>query len=165
VTSGRSGGKDEVNRCEDTQEAISAGLDGEPHPALGAALEVHLANCQACRDFEADVVNIGRRARLRAPRAVPEDLMAMLAPLLEPAPRPRFPPLRPRRWEQDCRPGWARSVRWVGALLPAVLVSVALPLGLGSQPRLVPTRPPSPCTVGLVARHLSGDGHQGPVRP
>jgi predicted anti-sigma-YlaC factor YlaD len=158
VTSGRFRRKRVVTRCEDAQEAISARLDGERLPFLGAAFEMHLGNCQACRDFEAEVVDLGRRAGLRAPRVVPEDLMATLVPLLEPAPRPRFPSLRPRRREQGYHPGRARTAQWAGAIVPAVLVSVALPLGFGSQPRLVPTRPPSPCTIGLIARHLSGDG-------
>jgi predicted anti-sigma-YlaC factor YlaD len=157
VTSGRLRGKGAVVRCEDAQEAISARLDGERHPVAGAALEMHLGNCQSCRDFEAEVVDLGRRAGLRSPRSVPEDLLAMLVPVLKPAPPPHFPSRRRRRWEQGYRPGWARTAQWAGAIVPAVLVSVALPLGLGSQPRLVPTRPPSPCTIGLIARHLSAE--------
>ena len=158
MTSGRFRGKGVVVRCEDAQEAISARLDGERHPVPGAALEMHLGNCQACRDFEAEVLDLGRRAGLRSPRAVPEDLLAMLVPVLKPASPPHFPSLRPRRWEQGYRPGRARKAQWAVAIVPAVLVSVALPLGLGSQPRLVPTRPPSSCTIGLIARHLSGEG-------
>jgi predicted anti-sigma-YlaC factor YlaD len=158
VTSGRFRRKRVVTRCEDAQEAISARLDDERHPVPGAALETHLGNCQACRGFEAEVVDLGRRAGLRSHRVVPDDLMAVLAPLLKPTPRPDFPLLRPRRREQGYRPGWARTAQWAGAIVAAVLVSVALPLGLGSQPRLVPTRPPSPCTIGLIARHLSGEG-------
>ena len=87
------------------REAISARLDGERHPVPGAALEMHLGNCQACRDFEAEAVDLGRRAGLRSPRAVPADLLAMLVPVLKPAPPPHFPSLRRRRWEQGYRPG------------------------------------------------------------
>ena len=63
-----------VTLCEEAQEAISARLDGERHPVAGAALEMHLGNCQACRGFEAEVVDLGRRAGLRSPRTAPEDL-------------------------------------------------------------------------------------------
>ncbi|MGA3221122.1 MAG: hypothetical protein ABSE77_18940 [Acidimicrobiales bacterium] len=145
-------------RCEDAQEAISARMDREWHPALGAALEGHLASCHACWVFQADVASLERRGRLRSPKRVPEDLVATLAPLLEPGRRPRLARARPWRHEYALSAGWARTVRWTVAVVPAVIVFVALPLGVGSQPRLVPTRPPSPCTIGLVTRHLTGGG-------
>ena len=142
--------------CEEAQEAISARLDQEWHRAVGAALDGHLVNCQACRVFKADAAGLGRRARLRSPSPCP-GLLATLTPLLEPGRRTLLasarvaPPLRPGS-------GWARTVRWAGAMVPAVVVLVAFPLGVGSQPRLVPTRPPSACTLGLVARHWAGGG-------
>lgn len=144
--------------CEEAQEAVSARLDGEWHPSLGAALEEHLANCYACREFQADVASLERRGRLRSPQPVPEDSVATLAPLLEPGRRALL--ASARRWHHHCGlgSGWARTVRWTVAVAPAVIVLVALPLGVGSRPRLVPTRPPSPCTLGLVARHLAGGG-------
>ena len=46
-------------------------------------------------------------------------------------------------------------VRWAAAVMPAALVAVALSLGVGCRPRLVPTRPVSPCTIGLVRGDLS----------
>jgi predicted anti-sigma-YlaC factor YlaD len=144
--------------CKEAQEAISACLDREWHPALGAALEGHLAICHACRGFQADAASLELQGRLRSPKPVPEDLVATLESLVKPGRRPLLAAVR--RWchEHGLSSGCARTVRWTVAAVPVVVVSVALPLGVGSPPRLVPTRPPSPCTVGLVTRHLTGDG-------
>lgn len=144
--------------CEDAQEAISARLDREWHPAQGAPLGAHLANCLACRDFDADIASLGRRAGLRSPRPAPAALVATLVPLVEAGRRPLLAGARLRRDGHGFGSGWARTVRWAVATVPAVVVFVALPLGVGSKPRLVPTRPPSPCTAGLVARHTSRRG-------
>jgi predicted anti-sigma-YlaC factor YlaD len=158
LAAGRLRAQSPVITCEEAREAISACLDREWHPALGAALEGHLANCPACRGFQADVASLQLQGRLRSPKPVPDDLVSTLASLLKPGRRPLLALVR--RWcqEHGLSSGWARTVRWTVAVVPAVIVSVALPLGVGSQPRLVPTRPPSPCTVGLVTRHLTGGG-------
>lgn len=157
-------GRRALARCAEAQEAVSARLDGEPSSMAGSALDLHLARCQECRDFEMAAVAFGRRARLRAPRPVPEDLVAKLVPLLEPA-RPGLV-AAVRQWRGRAGPGsgwagsgwaatgWASTARWAGALAPAVAAVIAISIGVGSHPHLVPTRPPSPCTVGLVVHHV-----------
>ena len=135
--------------CEEATEAISARIDGEELPVAGPDLDAHLAGCPACRDFEAQLAGLGRRLRLRSARPVPQDLVAILAPSLEASPRPSRRPV----WRLD----WPSTTRWAGATMSAVLAAVALSVGVGSHPHMVPTRPPSACTVGLrVHRQPSG---------
>ena len=145
-------------RCEAAQGAISARLDGERPPLAGPALDAHLAGCPVCRDFETAAVALGRQARLRAPRPVPGELVAALVPLLEPA-RPGFlgsALQRPRKWGYGL--AWAGTARWAGAIAPAVVAAVAISVGAGPHPHLVPTRPPSACTMGLAAQHPQRGG-------
>jgi predicted anti-sigma-YlaC factor YlaD len=151
----RSRGRSPVVGCDQATEAVSARLDRERLPLAEADLDLHLAHCEGCRDYETAAVALVRRARLREPRAVPGDLVARLAPLLEPAPR-GLPGLvaRGRRGRRP-RVGWA-TAQWAGAMVPAAIAVVAISLGAGSSSHLVPTRPPSPCTIGLVARHGHG---------
>jgi hypothetical protein len=154
----RGRGAKAVLRCHDAQEAVSARLDGERLTVPTAALGAHLDGCRACRDFETDVMALGRRLSLRAPRPAPAELLNTLVAVLEPAPRPRF--WSARQWRSDHGPssGLARVTGWAAAVVPAGLVAVALPLGVGSHPNLVPTRPPTPCTVGLAHLHLQPRG-------
>ena len=155
---GRSRARAAVVTCEGAKESISARLDGERHPLAEPALAHHLAGCRACRDFEADAVAIGRRALLRAPRPVPGDLVASLVPLLEASPTGLLATKRHRHRARAPSFGWTSSARWAAALVPAATAIVAVSVGVGSNPHLVPTRPPSPCTVGLMARHLPRGG-------
>jgi predicted anti-sigma-YlaC factor YlaD len=139
--------------CTDAQEAISAELDGERPPLSRPDLEAHLSHCEVCRYFETSVTSIGRSARLQSAVPVPEGLVASLLPLVGAAPRrawgwPRTSPGPERR-----RSIWARAAQWAGAMAPAIVASVALPLGVGTHPHLVPDRPPSKCTIGLSARY------------
>jgi hypothetical protein len=56
---------------------------------------------------------------------------------------------------------WHRRARWAGALAPAALVVVILPLGGLSSPRAIPTHASTPCTVYLRlldGRSTSGGG-------
>jgi anti-sigma factor RsiW len=141
--------------CADAQETISAGLDGERPPLSRPVLGAHLASCEVCRDFEANVTGMGRSARLRSAVPVPDGLVASLLPLLEPAPRPALVRARAGRRETGRRSIWARTAQWAGAVAPAIVAAVALPLGVGTHPHLVPDRPPSACTIGLAAGHVA----------
>ena len=128
---GRSRARVVAVSCEEAKEAISARLDGEPPPLTRPALGYHLATCQACRDFEVEAVAIGRRGLLRAPRPVPDGLVASLVPLLEPAPSGLLAAARRRRWERASGFGWTSTARWAGALVPAATAVAAIRSALG----------------------------------
>ena len=143
--------------CDAASEAISARLDGEELPIAGRDLDDHLAGCPACRDFEAQVANLGRQVALMSARPMPEGLVAVVAAMVEPSHRwlewtSRYLPLA------ASRSGWARRLQWAGGTLPAVVAVVAISMGAGSPLHLVPTRPPSPCTAGLSGHHASRGG-------
>jgi predicted anti-sigma-YlaC factor YlaD len=139
--------------CDEAQEALSARLDGERAPVAGPALEAHLASCPACRNFVTGAGALRCLARLREPRTAPDNLVATLMPLLGPAPTGLLASVRKRRWGPPRYGlGWAGKARWAGAVVPVALAVAGISLGVGSHPHLVPTRPPSPCTIGLVAR-------------
>ena len=148
----RSRKKRAIVSCDEAREAISARLDGERPPFPAHSLDAHLSTCQACREFEAAALALGRSVRLRATRPVPDDLVETLVALIGPSPRPVLISLVRRR--SGAGFGYASTARWAGAIVPAALAAAAISLGVGSHPHLVPTRPPSPCTIGLVARHL-----------
>jgi predicted anti-sigma-YlaC factor YlaD len=150
----RLGGNTVVVPCTEAREAISARLDGEQLPVSTASLDAHVAACGDCARFEADAVVLGARARLRAVKRVPDDLVAALMAVSKPAPQPVSVPLARRRQYRPSRFGSVRTVQWAAAMLPVLLAAAALSAGAGSQARLVPTRPPTPCTAGLVARQL-----------
>ncbi len=144
--------------CEEAREAISARLDGEQSPFPVGPLDAHVVLCEACRDFEAAALAIGRRLSLRASRPVPDDLVETLVALMGPPQRPILVPLGRRRPGTGSGFGYGPTVRWAAAMLPAVVAAAAFSFGVGSHPRLVPTRPPSPCTIGLIARHIPPAG-------
>ena len=154
---GRSRARAVVVTCEEAKESISARLDGEPPPWPSRSWLTISPRCPACRDFEADAVAIGRRALLRAPRPVPR-----IGGQLGPAARGRPYGLAGRGTTTALGAtsgfGWNSTARWAGALVPAATAVAAISLGVGSHVHLVPTRPPSPCTIGLVARHLRSGG-------
>ena len=158
MTKARSGssGRAPVD-CEAASEAISARLDSEELPIASRDLDVHLAGCRACRDFEAQGAALGRQVALISTRPMPEGLVAAVTAMVEPSHRrsawiARYRPLR------GTRPGWASRVQWAGATVPAVVAVVAISMGAGSHLHLVPTRPPSPCTAGLAVHHASRGG-------
>ncbi|HTW06724.1 MAG TPA: hypothetical protein VME46_04390 [Acidimicrobiales bacterium] len=139
---------DRAISCQQALEAASARCDGEQVPIAELDLDAHLASCGACREFDAGVAALGRQLRLRPARAVPEGLMAELAPLLEPSARTlRFRLMS--LFAPSRGPSWAGTAQWAGASISVALASLGLCLGVGAHPHLVPTRPPSPCTAGL----------------
>jgi predicted anti-sigma-YlaC factor YlaD len=150
----RLGGETVVIPCTEAREAISARLDGEQLPVSGASLDDHVAACGDCARFEADAVVLGGRARLRAVKRLPDDLLATLMAISEPALQPVSVPLARRRQYRPSGFGTVRTVQWAAAILPVLLGAAALSAGVGSHARLVPTRPPTACTAGFVAHHL-----------
>ncbi|HMK97792.1 MAG TPA: zf-HC2 domain-containing protein [Acidimicrobiales bacterium] len=141
--------------CQEALEAVSARLDDEQVPIGERELKSHLASCATCRNFEAQAATLGRQLRLRLTRPVPEDLVPKLMPFLEPRARPFLGALK-GPFAPSRRPGFAGRAQLAGATMSVALAVVGLSLGVGSHPRLVPTRPPSACTVGLSAHHLRG---------
>ena len=87
-------------------------------------------------------------------KRVPDDLVATLMAVSEPAPQPVSVPLARRRQYRPSGFGNVRTVQWAAAMVPVLVGAAALSAGMGSHARLVPTRPPTPCTAGLVAHHL-----------
>ncbi|SDJ49786.1 Predicted anti-sigma-YlaC factor YlaD, contains Zn-finger domain [Actinokineospora alba] len=61
------------------REAVSARLDGEGEPAPAEATDRHLAECAACRQWQAGVVALARSLRVREAVAVPDLTDAILA--------------------------------------------------------------------------------------
>ena len=73
-------------RCKPRQaptgacETISARFDDEAAPVAGPDLDEHLYGCQACRNFEAALADLGSNVRLRSAPPVPQDPVASLVP-------------------------------------------------------------------------------------
>jgi predicted anti-sigma-YlaC factor YlaD len=140
--------------CEAAQEALSARLDGEWSPVNGLVLDDHLAHCGHCRSYESSASEIKKQTRLRVPTPLADDLLATLIPLLTPVGQNAFPRAFRRARQLRYELTHVRGARWAAAVLPAIVATVAISSGVGSQPHFVPTRPPSPCTEGLVAKQL-----------
>ncbi|HUB72038.1 MAG TPA: zf-HC2 domain-containing protein [Acidimicrobiales bacterium] len=155
-----SGGRQDRHRCrplgcDEACEAVSARLDGERLTIADQKLEAHLASCPSCLAFEAQVAALRRQVSMRPARPVPEDLVPKLVQAAEvPSPPSLWAVLRYRAG--GCSPNWAGAAQWAGATMSVVVVALALSFGVGHKPHLVPTRPPSTCTIGLAARHLPG---------
>lgn len=137
--------------CAEAREAVSASLDSETSPWPESAVARHLGQCPLCRSFLREVQVLPRPPRLHGPKPVPAHLTQSLLPLVA-----RVGGARPigRTWGRH-RPshypifGPRLSVRWLATLLPALAVVGAVSSGAVSSPKLVPARPPSPCTIGL----------------
>lgn len=149
--------KEALVGCEEACEAISARLDSERLPVGDRDLDAHLARCATCREFEAQVLVLAHKVGLRSARPVPKDLVAALAAMVEPADPPTTGLVR-RCSLHWARFGWASRLQWAGIAIPAVVAAVAISMGAGTHTHLVPTRPPSPCTVGLALHRPSGGG-------
>ena len=143
--------------CDEACEAISARLDSEEVPVSRRDLDAHMARCTACREFEAQVLLLGRRVGLTPARSVPTDLVATLTAMVGPS-GPRTAALVRRHPLPRARFSWASRAQWAAIAIPAVVATVAISMGVGAHPHLVPTLPPSPCTAGLAVHHTSGRG-------
>jgi predicted anti-sigma-YlaC factor YlaD len=136
--------------CELVRQAISAGLDGEAAGVSGAKVTSHLDRCPACRAFATGANSLARMVGLEPSRPVPAALPQRLASELA---SPVGGALSAGR--RSFRPtfAWRRTVQWAGALTPAALVAVFVPLGVMSTPPAVPSHTPTPCTASLP-RHV-----------
>jgi len=143
--------------CSTVREAISASLDGE-RPGIGAKeTETHLARCPECRRFQLSVSALPRQVGLQSSRRAPDALKELLRIELARAAGP-VSPATPLSRRMGRGFPWRRSARWIGALAPAVVAAVVLPLGALSSAHGLPTHAPSPCTLHLRS-------HQSPPAP
>jgi anti-sigma factor RsiW len=148
----RSGPHDGIESpCDRARQAMSARLDGERTDIPGGEVEAHLADCPDCRLFAAGSIGLtgtgGLAASRQAPDALQEHLALELARTVGSAPRSRA--RRPRTVRAD--PTWRRRLPWVGALTPAALAAVFVPLGALSSPHEIPSHVSTPCTVSLTS--------------
>lgn len=77
--------------CDQSREAISAGLDGEDPDQSRALLDRHLDGCGPCRLFAREAADLHRLVRVRPAETVPDLRRAILqaaAPRQEPVPTP-----------------------------------------------------------------------------
>ena len=137
--------------CEHIRQAISARFDGEVPSLPLKDIDVHLAGCGACRRFLAGVMAVNRTVALEVSRPVPGALKQALVTQWAQSGRPA-PPV-PRKVSSQFRRGtvWRRRLQWAGALTPALLLAVALPLGALSTPHEVPSHAQTPCTADLAS--------------
>jgi anti-sigma factor RsiW len=139
--------------CGEAQEGISTRVDGERLACPRTSLDAHITTCEVCAKFETEAVALGHRAGLRVAKRAPDGLVAALVSVSRPATPPGLVAAGRRRPLQGF--GFRHvSIRWARATLPVVIASVAVSVGAGWHPSLVPTRPPSPCTAGLPGYDL-----------
>jgi predicted anti-sigma-YlaC factor YlaD len=139
--------------CEQVREVMSAGLDGEVTGIRAGRIAAHVAQCRDCRDFQLAAPTLDSLLGVSVSRPVPGALKEMLREEWSRSPggTSRLSPSRRRH----IGPGhtWRRRVQWIGALTPAVLLVVILPLGALPGPHMVPSHASTPCTVDLHEVH------------
>ncbi|MDP9342260.1 MAG: zf-HC2 domain-containing protein [Actinomycetota bacterium] len=169
--------------CERAELALSERMDGERlAPRLEVALERHLADCSACRGFEARARRVREGVRFRLAEAVPdlvEPIMERVAAgtsptvgaartdwpaLLRPARHSEQPtPPRPADLSRAARPGRAGRRRELArvavALLAGAFVGTAVTgtgIWPGSSPGPAVLAADLPGRVLQAATHLQG---------
>lgn len=139
--------------CDEVRLAVSARLDGEVGHVPDAIIEDHLAVCERCRTFRAEVVSLTRQLRLRVPKPTPEGLVPLVVSLRTGDSQAATGPSRLRPFLRRSRPGWLRVTQWTAAGAPAIIAIPAIALGAFGQPHIVASHVPTPCTFYLLARH------------
>jgi anti-sigma factor RsiW len=80
--------------CEEMRLLVQADVDGELQPAEAARVAVHLDQCEACTQLQAQLLALSARVRREAPRyPAPEAVRARIAPVRRPARRALVPGL------------------------------------------------------------------------
>ena len=135
--------------CARVRQAISAGLDGEAPGIRARRVAGHVAQCEGCRHFQRLAPMLDRLVGVSASRPVPGSLKDTLTSEWLRALGGVSPgsPRKPRTI--DAGHSWHGRLQWVGALCPAVLLVVIVPLGALSGPHEVPSHASTPCTVDL----------------
>jgi predicted anti-sigma-YlaC factor YlaD len=100
--------------CDTAREALSARIDGEREPIPAARVDEHLADCDSCRQWQADAVEQTQLLRRLAGRSQ----LTAVRPL-EPGPRPR--------------PFADRWPRWALGAVGVVQLILAAAQGLGAH--------------------------------
>lgn len=142
--------------CQEAEESISARLDGEASGIAESDLAAHLAGCARCQQFQARAIAVCRRARLRPARPAPPELSRSLAPLLRARSNSPLSALRQLVLGRRAPFGWSATAQWAAAALPLAAAVVAMFLGVGSHPHLVPSHPKSRCTEWVIAHDSIG---------
>ena len=123
----------EAMTCDEIQERLEAFVDGELEAGTAAAIEAHLAGCEACAAEHSLTEAVRRELRALPELDAPP---AVLGRVLSEAGRDRFRPAETRPTRSG-RPAWAA---WAAAAFTAVVLGAAMLLG--------PSRQPSPPDVG-----------------
>jgi hypothetical protein len=148
--------------CDDVRQAVSACYDGEASKRTGAVVHAHLQECHDCRQLTSRMEDVARLRILCPSRPVPEALMPQLAETLS---SNAIPKLRVRPAPRRSRLESLGGLRWVAAA-PALVASIALPLGVGERPLLAPSHIPTPCTADIRVPNPSfGRSTQGARHP
>lgn len=105
--------------CDTAREALSARIDGEREPIPAARVDEHLADCDSCRQWQADAVEQTQLLRRLAGRSQ----LTAVRPL-EPEPRPQPRPFADR-W-----PRWALGAVGVVQLILATAQGLGAHLGV-----------------------------------
>jgi predicted anti-sigma-YlaC factor YlaD len=134
-----------MNACRDFDADIGRYLDGPTDAALSARVEAHLAGCDACRAWVADVRQLSSAARALGPVDPPEHVWLEVAGQIR-ATSGEVAPLVPARRRA--------LVQWVG-LAAALLAVTTMVYFIGNRPVDVPatdtSRPTATAPPGTVA--------------
>ncbi|HUC36757.1 MAG TPA: zf-HC2 domain-containing protein [Acidimicrobiales bacterium] len=137
--------------CDEIRQAMSARFDEELSDLAGGVVSAHVDGCDECRRVQLEMSDLARRSGVTSPRPVPEGLVPMLSEVLREDLGSQPASTKARPWREVVSP--RRMLRWGVAAAPVLVLSVALPLGAGANPRLVPSHLRTPCTAGLHFAH------------
>jgi predicted anti-sigma-YlaC factor YlaD len=135
--------------CRRVREHLSAAIDGEVSDEMPGALARHLRDCADCRRFEQGAMAVSRHLRISVLEPVPDltgPILESIAALSQVTAEVRDPHRRGVR-------AAPRLARWAVAVVPLGLAVSSLASGAIATPHVVPSHPPTRCTVALVHHH------------